>query len=106
MAGGSPSREEEKKREVLSYHEVVEKLSRLGIPIELDREHYSRAYRDIKMLIAALLEHMEAEEEKKGIELTEDEVEYIIYRLRTVYGDSMATRIVSKLFDALRRLKA
>ena len=34
--------------------------------------------------------------------LTDEEIEYIIYRLRTIYGDPRATTIVSKLHDLLR----
>jgi len=98
----STSEPENGEKKSLSYPELVEKLSKFGIDIPLDKEHYSRTYRDIKLLIALLLDKLEEMEGRKGIELTEDEVQYIIYRLKTIYGDPMATQVLSKLADALR----
>jgi len=106
MEGASqPSQEDEKSME---YQELLGKLSELGIDIPISKGEYSRASRSIKRLLLALLEKLEealAAEEKMGIRvnLSREDIEYIIYRLRTVYGDHRATSIVAKLSDALRR---
>ena len=106
MEGASqPSQEDEKSME---YQELLGKLSELGIDIPISKGEYSRASRSIKRLLLALLEKLEealAAEEKTGIRvsLSKEDIEYIIYRLRTVYGDHRATSIVAKLSDALRR---
>jgi len=106
MEGASqPSREDEKSME---YQELLRKLSELGIDISISRGEYSRASRSIKRLLLALLEKLEealaaGEEMGVRVSLSREDIEYIIYRLRTVYGDHKATSIVAKLSDALRR---
>ena len=103
----NPSTSTRKSRETLDYDGLVRKLEELGLEIPISREDYSRAKRSIKSLIAALLEKIqEAREGSRGeglnVRLTEEEIEYIIYRLRTIYGDARATSIVAKLSDVLR----
>jgi len=89
----------------LSYQELLEKLNELGLEVVVTKDDYSRATRRVKKLIKALLERaQEAREVGPTPELTREDVEYIIYRLRTIYGDARATSIVAKLSDALRRM--
>ncbi|RLI08757.1 hypothetical protein DRO32_01820 [Candidatus Bathyarchaeota archaeon] len=82
---------------------MVQRLSELGLEAP-DKDQYSRAHRSVKALIFALLKEAEEAREGRGrgVPLSDEEIQYIIYRLRTVYGDDMATRIVSKLSDFLR----
>ena len=107
MEGASPpSRDEDEKS--MEYQELLKRLSELGIDIPVSKGEYSRASKSIKRLLLALLEKLEealAAREKKGlrVSLSREDMEYIIYRLRTVYGDHRATSIVAKLSDALRR---
>lgn len=102
----NPSTSTRKDRGTLDYEALVEKLRELGLEVQLSREDYSRVKKSVKNLIAALLE--KAQEAREGgregltVRLTKEEVEYIIYRLRTIYGDAMATSIVAKLSDVLR----
>ncbi len=105
---GSPSsstRTEADKEEKLDYPELVKRLAELGLDLTITRSDYSRAGSTIKMLIKALLDRLESlgtTGRAAGLELTDEEIEYIIYRLRTIYGDPRAATIVSKLHDLLR----
>ncbi len=111
---GSPSTSTQKndeERKSLDYPELVKKLDELGVGVRPTRADYSRARRSIKAFIAALLEKLQEVKEtakettgkgKLSVALTREEAEYIIYRLRTIYGDSRATSIIAKLADALR----
>ena len=94
------------KEEKLDYPELMKRLAELGIDVPISRADYSRAGTGVKVLIKILLdrlEGLEVGESGPGLELTDEEIEYIIYRLRTVYGDPRATSVVAKLFDVLKR---
>ena len=102
----STRRRARKDEEKLGYEELVEKLSELGIDISVRKGDYSRAGKSVKALIKFLLDRLEALERggyEAGLELTDEELEYVIYRLRTVYGDPMAASVVSKLSDLLKK---
>jgi len=84
----------------------VKKLSELDIGVSVRKGDYSRAGKSVKALIKFLLDRLEALERggyEAGLELTDEELEYVIYRLRTVYGDPMAASVVSKLSDLLKK---
>ncbi|HDI01528.1 MAG TPA: hypothetical protein ENF78_03790 [Candidatus Bathyarchaeota archaeon] len=101
---GSPSSSSRAKGEGLTYRELSEALRELGLNVVITKSDYSRATRQVKRLIKALLDRVkEAEAERPKLDLTREDIEYIIYRLRTIYGDSRATSIVAKLSEALRR---
>jgi len=96
----------ESKEEKLDYQELVKKLSELNIIIRVTKGDYSRAGKSVKALIKLLLNRLEAVERgglKIGEELTEEEIEYVIYRLRTIYGDPMAASVASKLSNLLKK---
>ena len=105
---GNPSsstRTEVNKEEKLDYPELMKRLTELGLDLTITRSDYSRAGSTIKILIKILLDRLkslEVAERAASLELTDEEIEYIIYRLRTVYGDPRAATIVSKLHDLLR----
>lgn len=103
---GDPAPHEEESEEGLKYADFVSRLEQLGLEVTIDKDTYDRASRAIKKLIFTLLERLQelqrAGEGVLRLELSREDVEYIIYRLRTVYGDPRATSIVAKLADALR----
>jgi len=103
MGNRSTSTRSKGKGKVSGYEELVQKLSQLGLKAPKKR-HYSGTPRSVRTLIFKLVEELEkARGEGAGVGLTEEEIQYIIYRLRTIYGDPMATSIVAKLSDMLKR---
>jgi len=108
MANQSTSTQDEEKG--LTYPELVSKLQELGLDVTITKDDYSRATKGVKKLIKALLDRIEEAEAGAGpgagFQLTREDIEYIIYRLRTIYGDARATSIVAKLSDALRKMGA
>ena len=98
-AGGS---EEEK----FDYQELKRKLSKLKIDMQVKKGEFMRAGRSVKALIKLLLDRLEVLERggfRIGTALTEEEVKYIIYRLRTIYGDPIAASVVSRLSELLEK---
>ena len=96
----------EGKEEKLDYQELKKRLSELEIEMPVRKGDFSRTGKSVKALIKFLLDRLEAVEKgglKMALELTDEEIEYIIYKLRTVYGDPMATSVVSKLSDILKK---
>ena len=89
----------------LDYRGLLRKLSELEIDVSVKQSEFSRAGKSVKALIKSLLDRLERLEKGGygGIELTEEEIEYVIYRLRTIYGDPMAASVVAKLTDLLRK---
>jgi len=100
---GNPSTSTRRSKRALDYREFAEKIAELGLEFGISEEDYSSLKENVRDFISALLEALqEARGEGLNVRLTREEVEYIIYRLRTIYGDPRATSIVAKLSDVLR----
>lgn len=80
-----------------------EKLAKLGVDFEFDNAHYQKAHKDIKGFIDHLLERIEA---KPSLEFTTKELEYLIYYVSDrATSDLMASKLVEKILDEIRRRK-
>jgi len=103
MENPSTSTRSKGKSKADGYEELIQKLNQLGLKAP-KKQHYSGTPKSVRTLIFKLVEELEkARREGAGVGLTEEEIQYIIYRLRTIYGDPMATGIVAKLSDMLRK---
>ena len=81
---------------------IRRKLMELGIDVEFSDEHYSKTHRDVKILIEKLLEKVEALT-APSLTFTTSELEYIVHYLNRWHDEPMASRLLEKLVDEIRR---
>ena len=96
----------EETEEFMNAEELRKRLIKLGINVEFSDEHLTKTHRDVKAVLEALLKKAEETQPHTSLDLTDKEIEYLIFYLSRWSEEAMASKLIEKLVGILQQKRA